>query len=344
MAPPLRIVVAGCGGIAQAWLDPLAKRADAQVVGLVDLEPARARERAAAYAPAAAIGSDLAAMIDDQRPDIVIDLTVPEAHAEVACLALARGCHVLAEKPMAADMAGARRVLAAAHRAKRVHAVMQNRRFLPGVRRFRELVRGGAIGRLCELHADFFVGPHFGGFREQMAQVLLLDMAIHSVDQARYIGDLQPLAVWAQTWSPPQSWYRGHASALLGVECAGGVRLTYRGSWCAEGAPTSWECQWRAVGERGTALWDGADGIQAEQVDPAATGFYRPATAAPLPPPIAMPLTGHAGCIDEMLAAIAAGRQPMTCGEDNIRSLAIIHAAIRSAGSGGGRVAIDDLE
>ena len=64
-------------------------------------------------------------------------------------------------------------------------------------------------------------------------------------------------------------------------------------------------------------------------------------TPAPAPPDL--PLTGHAGCIDEMLTAIRSGTQPSTCGADNIRSLAIIHAAIASAGRGGARVAIADL-
>ena len=44
---PFRIVVAGCGGIAQAWLEPLAKRSDVVIAGLIDLDPKRAAERAA---------------------------------------------------------------------------------------------------------------------------------------------------------------------------------------------------------------------------------------------------------------------------------------------------------
>lgn len=340
---PFRIVVAGCGGIAQAWLAPLAQRADAAIVGLVDLDPRRAAERAAAFAPQAATGADLAAMIDRARPDIVVDLTVPDAHAEVACLALGRGCHVLAEKPLAASMDGARRILAAARAAGRIHAVMQNRRYLPGIRRLRRALADPALGGLAELHADFFIGAHFGGFRDAMRHVLLLDMAIHTVDQARYIGDLEPVAVNAVEWNPPGSWYAHGASALVCVECAGGVRFTYRGSWCSEGASTSWECAWRAVCRGGTALWDGGEDVRIEAVDGAAPDFMRPRRPLPAPPPPEMPLQAHAGCIDDMLTSIRAGRQPMTCGADNIRSLAIVHAAIASAERGGARVRIDDL-
>lgn len=340
---PFRIVFAGCGGIAQAWLEPLSKRSDVAVVGMVDLDPKRAAERAAAFAPHAATGTDLAAMIDQTRPDIVIDLTIPDAHAEVACLALGKGCHVLSEKPLASSMDGARRILAAAKAAGRTHAVMQNRRYMPGIRRFRQAVRDPALGRLAELHADFFIGAHFGGFRDAMRHVLLLDMAIHTMDQARYIGELTPVAVNALEWNPPGSWYAHDASALVCVECAGGTRFTYRGSWCSEGANTSWECAWRAVGSGGSVLWDGGDAIRSEIIDSGAQGFIRPHRQPEAPAPIEMPLQAHAGCIDDMLAAIREGRQPMTNGTDNIQSLAIVHAAITSAEHGGSRVRIDEI-
>jgi predicted dehydrogenase len=130
---------------------------------------------------------------------------------------------------------------------------------------------------------------------------------------------------------------------MLVVECAGGERFTYRGSWCAEGLNSSWECAWRAVGSAGSALWDGAEDLRVERVPPGGTGFRRAGEAVVPPPAPAMALTGHAGCIDEMLRAIRSGAQPSTCGADNIRSLAIIHAAIASSRQGGARVAIADL-
>jgi predicted dehydrogenase len=340
---PFRLVIAGCGGIAQAWLEPLSQRNDVVIAGLIDLDPARAAERAAAFAPHAATGTDLAAMIDQAHPDIVVDLTIPDAHAEVACLALGKGCHVLSEKPLASTMDGARRILAAAQAAGRTHAVMQNRRYLPGIRRFRQALHDPAMGRLTELHADFFIGGHFGGFRDAMRHVLLLDMSIHSMDQARFIGDLHPVAVNALEWNPPGSWYAHDASALVCVECAGGERFTYRGSWCSEGANTSWECSWRGVCTGGSVLWDGTDAISAQAVDVAAQGFMRPRRQLDPPGPVVMPLQGHAGCIDDMLTSIRAGRQPMTTGADNILSLAIVHAAITSAELGGSRVRIDSI-
>lgn len=343
MNTPMRIVIAGCGGVSVPWLDHLITRSDVVIAGFVDLDLAKAAERAAKYAPQAATGTDLSAMIDRVHPDIVADLTIPDAHADIDCLALSKGCHVLTEKPMAASMEGAKRVLAATKASGRTHAVMQNRRYLPSIRRYREAVQGGTLGKLTELHADFQVGAHFGGFRDTMAHVLLLDMAIHSLDQGRFIGGFEPVAVNGLEWNPPGSWYARDASALVYVECAGGERFTYRGSWCAEGANTSWECSWRAVCTGGTALWDGADDIRMEGVDASKPAFSLEKRVVTPPLAIELPLTGHAGCIDDMITSIKEGRQPMTVGFDNVKSLAIVHAAIASSQRGGARVAIDSL-
>ncbi len=90
-----------------------------------------------------------------------------------------------------------------------------------------------------------------------MSNVLLLDMAIHTFDAARFVCDADPVAVYCDEFNPPWSWYRGNASSTVIFEMSGGLRYTYRGSWCAEGRATSWEAEWRAVGPNGTATWDG---------------------------------------------------------------------------------------
>ncbi len=143
-----KIVHAGCGGISSAWFQALRGRSDAVIVGLVDLVEDAARSRREEFQLAgAAVGTDLAAMIEATRPDVVFDCTVPQARASVVRTALESGCHVLSEKPMAAGLAEARALIDTAERAGRVFAVMQNRRFDPHLRALRGFLDSGAAAR-----------------------------------------------------------------------------------------------------------------------------------------------------------------------------------------------------
>lgn len=111
----LRIGVVGAGQISGAYLSTLRRLSNVEVVAVCDLDEARARTAAAA-APGArplAVAELLAA--DDV--DLVLNLTIPAAHAEVARAAIAAGKHVYGEKPLAVTTGQAREVLAAAGRA-----------------------------------------------------------------------------------------------------------------------------------------------------------------------------------------------------------------------------------
>ncbi|WEJ57241.1 Gfo/Idh/MocA family oxidoreductase [Devosia sp. FJ2-5-3] len=340
-----RAVLAGCGAMSKGWLTALREhdllKGRVEIVGLVDLDLATASARAAEFGlSAASIGTDLDTVLGETKPDLLFDVVVPPARAGVVEAGLRHGCHVLSEKPMAASLAEAHHLLAEAKAAGRIHAVVQNRRFIPGVRRLRRLIESGAIGELASLNCDFFIGAHFGGFRDEMENVLLLDMAIHTLDAARFMSGKSPRAVYCLQTNPPGSWYRHGAAANAIFELDDNVVFNYRGSWAAEGANTSWESAWRIVGSKGTVLWDGADAFQAN-IATGDTGFFRDLTAIDIPPPADDTQThGHASVIADFLTAIETGRPPETVSSDNIKSLAMVFAAIESSRLGQ-RVAID---
>ena len=143
--------------------------------------------------------------------------------------------------------------------------VSQSRRYDARLHAFRQLILD-QTGPLGILNSDFYLGPHFGGFRDEMASVLLLDMAIHTLDQARYLSGADPISVYCEEFNPAWSWYKGDACATALFEMTGGLRYTYRGAWCAEGESTSWRATGRAVGPNGTAVWDGTGAPQAAVV------------------------------------------------------------------------------
>jgi predicted dehydrogenase len=255
----LKAALIGCGAMSRAWLQAAAKIPDLRIVGLADLDVERAKGRAAEFAlEDAVIAADIHALVADSQPDLIFDVVVSSARHDVVSAGLAAGCHVLSEKPMAETLTDARDLVERAKATGRIHAVVQNRRYLAGVRRIARALRSDAIGALTSVHADFFLAPHFGGFREEMDHVLLLDMAIHGFDALRCMTGLTAAGVYCREWNPPHSWYRQGSSAAAIFELENGAVFVYRGSWCAQGLGTSWECAWRFVGAKGTLTWDGA--------------------------------------------------------------------------------------
>jgi len=331
----LRAVLVGCGAMSRAWLEACAAVPEVEVVGLVDLDEAAARGRQEEFGLAGAVvGDDLPAVLTHARAEAVFDCTVPAAHHPVTLTGLAHGCHVLGEKPQAETLAQAREMIAAAAAADRLFAVIQNRRYQPPIRRLRAFLASGEIGQVTTVNADFYIGAHFGGFRDRMRHPLLLDMAIHTFDQARFLTGRDPVAVYSRAWNPEGSWYDDAASAVCVFEMTGGVVFTYRGSWCAEGLNTSWDADWRVVGTRGSVAWDGEAAFRAEAV--AATGGFRselrPAEVPAEPPDDKR--DGHTGLIREFVRCVRTGAKPETDAADNLKSLAMVLAAIESAESG----------
>ncbi len=329
----LNAILVGCGAMSRAWLAAAGRIEDLSIVGLVDLDVERARSRATEFGlHTAEIGASVIETIDALEPDIVFDVVVPAARASIVLPALARGCHVLTEKPLAASLEDARAIVAAADAAGRVHAVVQNRRYLAAVRRIRRFLDSGVIGRPTSVHCDFFLAPHFGGFREEMDHVLLLDMAIHTFDAARAMTGLEAKRVYSREWEPANSWYRSGSSAVALFDMDGGAVFTYRGSWCADGAPTSWEAAWRIVGERGSLVWDGFEDVRAQALVDGGPGAPVEVEVPPVDP--RQRVGGHLGVLQDFMAAVRGGPPPETAGSDNLKSLAMVFGAIRSVETG----------
>jgi predicted dehydrogenase len=329
-------VLVGCGAMSKAWLQAAAETESLTIMGLVDIDQSRAEARAGEFGLSnAIIGTELDAVLAKARAEMVFDVVVPEARRDVALTAFRHGCHLLTEKPLADTREHAREILRAAKDAGRVHAVVQNRRYVANVRRIRRFLDSGAIGAPTSVHCDFFVAPHFGGFRDEMRHVLLLDMAIHTFDAARYMINGEPQVVYCREWDPKNSWYRQGSSALAFFEMADGTVFSYRGSWCAEGLRTSWESAWRIVGERGTLMWDGYDDLRAEVTTGLRDGVLDVPGAVEVPPLDPRDrIGGHMGAIQDFVAAVVSGGEPETAGTDNIKSFAMVLSAIESAETG----------
>ncbi|MEK8129439.1 Gfo/Idh/MocA family oxidoreductase [Paenibacillus filicis] len=339
MTVKYKVVVAGCGGMSNAWIDYALERPDTEIVALVDLKLEFADKMKEKKGLSCETFADLATAIERTGANVVFDVTIPSSHFQIASTAMRMGCHVFGEKPLAATMEECDAIVRIAEETGRTHAVMQNRRFDPRIRALSRMIGSGTVGRLEMIGADFFIGAHFGGFREEMDSPLLLDMAIHTFDQARLISGANPVSVYCHEFNPPGSWYAGHASVVCIFEMSDGSVFNYRGSWCAEGAPTSWEAAWRVVGEKGTAIWDGhgqpyAEVVAAGSQEGKFIRDYVRIEPAEADQPADEALKGHRGCLVEMFQSLEEQRPPETDCRDNRYSMAMVLAALDSAKTG----------
>jgi len=105
------IGIIGCGNISSIYLKRCGELANLRVVGCADLVPERARARAEEFKVRAMTVDELLA---DPEIQIVLNLTIPKAHAAVALAALKAGKSVYGEKPLAVTREDGRRILALA--------------------------------------------------------------------------------------------------------------------------------------------------------------------------------------------------------------------------------------
>lgn len=324
-----RAIVVGAGGISGAWF-PALKSEGVEVVAVVDLSLEAANARIAEFGlPSARAERSLTTALAECPSDFVVDLTTPDAHCDVTCEALEAGRHVIGEKPMAASMDEARRMCATARRTERMYMVSQSRRWEGLHEGVRQALAGGVVGELTTVNCDFYIGAHFGGFRDEMDSPLILDMAIHHFDLVRFFTGLDATAVYAHEFNPKGSWYRGDVSAGCIFEMTNGAVFHYRGSWCAEGCHTSWNGDWRFIGTEGTVLFE-KDRPFTGQVLAGEGGFHRPLRDLTAPPaPEVTP--GMHGGLCELLRFLRTGEAPQTECHDNIHSLAMVFAVIESA-------------
>jgi predicted dehydrogenase len=220
-------------------------------------------------------------------------------------------------------------MIAAAEAGGRLLMVSQSRRYGRNV----EALRGqiARLGRLGLVACSVFKGPHFGGFREQMAYPLLKDMAIHQFDLARALIGSEPASISCDSFNPSWSWFAGDAAAEVNAEFADGTRFVFNGSWCSPGLETSWNGSWRISGASGTALWNGDDAPVAQTAD-----------GAPISAVVGTGPEEIAGSLAEFVAALRDDSVPYGEVHRNVMSLAMVEGAIRSAQTRQ-RVALGDL-
>ncbi|WP_192868262.1 Gfo/Idh/MocA family protein [Calderihabitans maritimus] len=197
--------IIGCSRIAAKHAEALAHIEQAQLVAVMDIDEARAKEYAEAY------GCEYYTKLDDilGRPDIqVVNICTPNGlHAEQGIKAARAGKHILVEKPVALTLESADALIEACEQEGVKLGVVHQNRFLPPVLKAREALERGRFGRLTHGQAtvrwnrnqEYYDQADWRGTRE-MDGGMLLNQAIHNLDLLQwFMGPVESVFGYAGT-------------------------------------------------------------------------------------------------------------------------------------------------
>lgn len=249
-------------------------------------------------------------------------------HTPVVQAALEAGKHVLVEKPFAPTVAEAEKMVELADSKGLMLAVSQNYRFFPAPLLVRELVAGGTLGALHRVDLAFRhlstggKSPH-----HQYDEPLLHDMSVHHFDLMRYVTGAPAERVYAETWNPGWSDFKGRSEGVATVRLSGDIGISYSGSWVSHGPATAWAGEWRMDFEKGQVEWTSrnGDGVSGDEVVITEAGKRRRAT---LPE---VRHYGRRGSLAAFAESVRSGTPAHINGADNLGTLRLTMAAIESS-------------
>ncbi|MEW9553658.1 Gfo/Idh/MocA family protein [Nonomuraea sp. NPDC050783] len=158
MGQPLNVGVVGCGAISAQYFRTIDRLPQLRLAAVADLDLDRAREAVAPY-PGVAVMT-VADLVAEPDVDVVLNLTVPAAHAEVALLAIAAGKDVYGEKPLAATSEEAAGVLRAAEAAGVRVGCAPDTVLGTGTQTARKAIDDGLVGRPLAATATMVTPGH----------------------------------------------------------------------------------------------------------------------------------------------------------------------------------------
>ncbi len=233
-----KIAVVGAGYFSQFHLDGWSSLPQVKLVGLCDLDLAKASNLAARLSQAGRphVFDSVAKMLDAAQPDLVDVITPPAAQAAVLKEVISRGIPVICQKPFGIDYAQALAFTQQAEAAKVPLVVHENFRFMPWYREAKRLLEQGQLGALYNVSFRLRTGDGQGPnayldrqpYFQTMPRLLVAETAIHYIDTFRYlVGEVAAVYAKLRRLNPAIA---GEDAALITFEFASGAAGLFDGN------------------------------------------------------------------------------------------------------------------
>jgi predicted dehydrogenase len=335
----IKLIHVGLGGWGFDWAQHVYPgNSDIEPVAYVDKDPeALGRVQSKIGVPPSKLFPSLTeALARADAEAVVVALPLP-LHAAVAREALLAGKHVIVEKPFTQTLAEAHSLVDLAEKSSRVLMASQNYRFFSAPQEAYEFVREAWFGQLHTVQVDFRFNAAAEGYTNQgLPNPLLADMSVHHFDLMRMVLDEDPVELSCRAWIPRGSTFKMPPCAVVVLTFPSGIVVNYRGSWVDQAPKTPWAGRWQMDFDKGSLFWTSRG--DSPMVDRHDRMSIRRLNSEPenidLQP---MAKTDRKGVLHAFAEAIQSGAAPsfFPSGRDNISTLSIVEAAIRSSMQGG---------
>ncbi|GGG01576.1 Gfo/Idh/MocA family protein [Paenibacillus abyssi] len=340
----MRVIQIGLGFWGGGWAGVIANSPWTELVALVDFDEKTLNAVGESVGvPQNRRFTSLSDALKNVEADAALVVVPPQAHEAVAIEALEAGLHCMIEKPFAPTLSSSNKIVEKAEEVGRYVMITQSFRFRRGPRTVKRLIEEGAVGKIETIYGRFRKAPPFSGFRAEMEEPLIVDMAIHHFDYIRGIFGVEPDWVRARSYNPSWTWFNGNASAFVEFETNDGTMISYTGSWVSRRPHTTWDGAWEIHGTHASILWDENRVLLYPHGNVIGETVFRPRTLEISDDILEVSLETveeeeRLGTVKEFVTAVQADRLPETHGKDNLRSLGLVLAAVESTKQGGERI------
>ena len=317
----------GASRIAERVIASMRKLPGQELVGVVSRDAERARQFATDQGIAQA-DTDLDRFLREGRFDAVYISSTNEQHCAQTLAALAAGCHVMCEKPLAMSVDDANRMVAEAAARGRVLATNHHLCASDCHRQMRTLIGSGAIGRVhgVQVSHAVYLPPQLQGWRLDQPDAgggVVLDILVHDVDVLRYLLQTEPRRIYTSTSQAGLGRGSVEDSAMSVIEFDGGVLAQTHESFVAQHAVT-----------RLHVLGTGGNLYAQASMTQAGAGRLWLRDAQGERELLVQPVDLYEAGFTAFIRACAGDGAPLASGLDGARSMATALAGLASARSG----------